>query len=74
MHKGFTSRMAPDGFIAAGCVQKPSNFCKTNRASLLVTHALTFQSFSVINGVCVCYKTVDIANGNSSSQSYVNIK
>ena len=44
MHKGFTSRMAPVGFIAAG----------------------------VINGVCVCYKTVDIANGNSSS-SYVNI-
>ncbi|XP_043253633.1 multivesicular body subunit 12A [Colletes gigas] len=32
-----------------------------------------FVAAGVINGVCVCYKTVDIANGNSSSQSYVNI-
>ncbi|XP_076282197.1 multivesicular body subunit 12-like Mvb12 isoform X1 [Lasioglossum baleicum] len=45
MHKVYPSKMAPNGFVAAG----------------------------VINGVCVCYKTVDIANGNSSSQSYVNI-
>ncbi|XP_003486169.1 multivesicular body subunit 12A [Bombus impatiens] len=45
IHKVYTSKMAPNGFIAAG----------------------------VINGVCVCYKTVDIVNGNSNSQSYVNI-
>ncbi|XP_076183599.1 multivesicular body subunit 12-like Mvb12 [Ptiloglossa arizonensis] len=32
-----------------------------------------FVAAGVINGVCVCYKTVDITNGNSSSQSYVNI-
>lgn len=30
--------------------------------------------FSIINGVCVCYKTVDIVNENSNSQSYVNIE
>lgn len=31
-----------------------------------------FLLFSVINGVRVCYKTVDIVN--SDSQSYVNIE
>lgn len=46
IHKVYnTSKMAPNGFIAAG----------------------------IINGVCVCYKTVDIVNENSNSQSYVNI-
>lgn len=30
------------------------------------------SAFSVINGVRVCYKTVDITNANS--QSYVNIE
>lgn len=43
MHRA--SKMAPNGFSAAG----------------------------IINGVCVCYKTVDIVNGNTNSQSYVNI-
>lgn len=43
VHKA--SKMAPNGFAAAG----------------------------VINGVCVCYKTVDITNGQPNSQSYINI-
>lgn len=32
-----------------------------------------FSAAGVINGVRVCYKTVDIINANSDSQSYVNI-
>lgn len=43
VHKA--SKMAPNGFAAAG----------------------------IINGVCVCYKTVDITNGQPNSQSYINI-
>ncbi|XP_014482893.1 PREDICTED: multivesicular body subunit 12B isoform X2 [Dinoponera quadriceps] len=32
-----------------------------------------FSAAGIINGVRVCYKTVDITNANSNSQSYVNI-
>lgn len=32
-----------------------------------------FSAAGIINGVRVCYKTVDITNANSDSQSYVNI-
>jgi len=37
-----------------------------------IYHMLFF--FSVINGVRVCYKTVDIINANSDSRPYVNIE
>lgn len=39
---------------------------------ILLLFSLFFSS--IVNGVCVCYKTVDIVNENSNSQSYVNIE
>ncbi|XP_011883340.1 PREDICTED: multivesicular body subunit 12B isoform X1 [Vollenhovia emeryi] len=33
-----------------------------------------FSAAGIINGVRVCYKTVDITNANSDSRSYVNIE
>lgn len=41
---------------------------------IIYIYYILYSSFSTINGVHVCYKTVDITNANSDSQSYVNIE
>lgn len=70
IHKVYTSKMAPNGFIAAGYIYRILYLWKFHKNQIILIPIL----FSVINGVCVCYKTVDIVNGNSNSQSYVNIE
>ncbi|CAL7946944.1 unnamed protein product [Xylocopa violacea] len=48
-----------------------SSIHKVCNTSKMATNG--FIPAGTINGVCICYKTVDIVNGNSNSQSYVNI-
>lgn len=43
----------------------------TNKASTMAPNG--FVAAGTINRLGVCYKTVDIVNGNSNAQSYVNI-
>lgn len=75
IHKVYTSKMAPNGFIAAGYVYL-ENYKYFMKVKLFFISSFCFLLFffSIINGVCVCYKTVDIVNGNLNSQSYVNIE
>lgn len=73
IHKVYnTSKMAPNGFIAAGYIYIFIYINMLKFYKNLIILSLFF--FSIINGVCVCYKTVDIVNENSNSQSYVNIE
>lgn len=74
IHKVYnTSKMAPNGFIAAGYIFIYINMLKCYK-NLIILLLFSLFFFSIVNGVCVCYKTVDIVNENSNSQSYVNIE
>lgn len=71
IHKVYnTSKMAPNGFIAAGYIFAYINVLKFYKNLIILSSFF----FSIVNGVCVCYKTVDIVNENSNSQSYVNLE
>lgn len=61
-HKDFCSKAVTDIIICSRIMNKASKMAPNG-----------FMAAGVINGVCVCYKVVDIVNGNSISQSYVNI-
>ncbi|XP_077254679.1 multivesicular body subunit 12-like Mvb12 isoform X2 [Temnothorax americanus] len=61
-NKDLCARAVTDIIICSRIIHKDSKLAPVG-----------FSAAGVINGVRVCYKTVDITNANSDSQSYVNI-
>ncbi|KAG7209290.1 hypothetical protein KM043_015403 [Ampulex compressa] len=61
-HKDLCSKAVTDIIICSRIMHKASKMAPPG-----------FVAAGIINGVCICYKTVDIINGNPNSQSYVNI-
>lgn len=61
-HKDLCERAVTDIIICSRIIHKDSKLAP-----------IGFSAAGIINGVRVCYKTVDITNANSDSQPYVNI-